>query len=167
MEQFQTVSSIGPVDEYITEPLLDSNAPKSPPARNHSFDRIFLRRLGQLLRLLFKGTGGSIFQTSIILPYTVFLLLSCGVEVLIWFVGLIPSRFYAVLVSVDVAGYWKLVPQCLLLVLSVALVSSLNVIPFKSILRAFEMNNLEIIHDRARVFKRLQAAFLLLRSEKF
>ncbi|KAM3588877.1 hypothetical protein VKS41_001309 [Umbelopsis sp. WA50703] len=121
MEQFQTVSSTTPLNGYSPEPIVDHAALQPTAASNHSFDRQFLRRLGRLLRLLFKGTGRSVFETSIIVPYTIFLLLSCGIEVLVWFVGLIPSRFYGVLVSLDVAGYWKLVPQALLLVLSVAL----------------------------------------------
>lgn len=124
MEQFQTDSSTSPLNGYTSEPTVDHTSLQPAAASNHSFDRQFLRRLGRLLRLLFKGTGSSVFKTSIVVPYTLFLLLSCGIEVLVWFVGLIPSRFYAVLVSLDVAGYWKLVPQALLLVLSVALVSS-------------------------------------------
>ncbi|KAJ2960778.1 hypothetical protein NQZ79_g3939 [Umbelopsis isabellina] len=125
MEQFQTDSSTSPLNGYASEPTVD-HAPLQSTASNHSFDRQFVRRLGRLLRLLFKGTGGSVFKTSIVVPYTLFLLLSCGIEVLVWFVGLIPSRFYAVLVSLDVAGYWKLVPQALLLVLSVALGKALQ-----------------------------------------
>lgn len=126
MEQFQTASSTSPIDDYMSEPLLDRQAhqpaAQRPQEKSHSFDRLFLKRLGRLLRLLFKGTDGSIFKSSILLPYSIFLLLSCGVEVIVWFVGLIPSRFYAVLGSLDVEGYWKVLFQSLGFVFLVAVV---------------------------------------------
>jgi ATP-binding cassette subfamily D (ALD) protein 4 len=127
MEQLQTSSSASPLDDYMVEPLVERNAQQAPPLEpTHSFDRVFVQRLARLLRLLFKGTDGSVLKTSIVIPYTLFLLLSCGVEVFVWFVGLIPSRFYSVLVSVDVEGYWKVTSQSLLLVLLVAVVSYIH-----------------------------------------
>jgi len=127
MEQLQTSSSASPLDDYMVEPLVERNAQQAPPLEpTHSFDRVFVQRLARLLRLLFKGTDGSVLKTSIVIPYTLFLLLSCGVEVFVWFVGLIPSRFYSVLVSVDVEGYWKVTSQSLLLVLLVAVGKSLQ-----------------------------------------
>jgi hypothetical protein len=166
MEQFQTASSTSPLDDYMAEPLLERNSQNvSPPERKHSFDRLFLQRLGRLLRLLFKGTHGSIFKTSIIIPYLMFLLLSCGVEVFIWFVGLIPSRFYAVLVSLDVEGYWKLVPQCLLLVLLVAVVSFMKLLAV--VVYDWEVKKATHSYNiRAKVFKGLQAAYLPFESEE-
>jgi ATP-binding cassette subfamily D (ALD) protein 4 len=126
MEQFQTASSTSPIDDYMSDPLLERQAlhpsAPSPQEATRSFDRLFLKRLGRLLRLLFKGTDSSILRTSILIPYSIFLLLSCAVEVIVWFVGLIPSRFYSVLVSLDVEGYWKVLIQSLGLVLLVAVV---------------------------------------------
>ncbi|GAB5587831.1 hypothetical protein Unana1_02731 [Umbelopsis nana] len=81
MEQFQTSSFASPLDDYMVEPLVERNAQQAPPLEpTHSFDRVFVQRLARLLRLLFKGTDGSVLKTSIVIPYTLFLLLSCGVE---------------------------------------------------------------------------------------
>ncbi|KAI9287373.1 ABC transporter transmembrane region 2-domain-containing protein [Umbelopsis sp. AD052] len=148
MEQFQTASSTSPIDDYMSDPLLDRQAhPPAPQEKSHSFDRLFLKRLGRLLRLLFKGTDGSILKSSILLPYSIFLLLSCAVEVIVWFVGLIPSRFYAVLGSLDVEGYWKVLFQSLGFVFLVAVGKSLQT--FSSKVLALQIRRILTEHIQA------------------
>jgi ATP-binding cassette subfamily D (ALD) protein 4 len=112
-------------------PLNLSGTPSTPPT--YRFDRLFLRRLGRLLRLLFRSTPGvapfytlhkDARQQSIFWLYMVFFFLSCGSEWLIYYVGLIPSRFYGLLMARDQAGFLLFMAPCLLLIFGVAAVST-------------------------------------------
>lgn len=98
----------------------------------YSFDRVFLQRLGRLLRILFQSSGHDRFwstskrarQSSVFWLYVVFVTVSCGNEVLYYYVGLLPSRFYGLLSSQDLPGFSAFILPCLVLVFGAAAVCS-------------------------------------------
>lgn len=96
----------------------------------YSFDRVFLQRLGRLLRILFQSarhdrywsTSRQARQNSLFWLYIIFVALSCGNEVLYYYVGLLPSRFYGLLSSQDLPGFSAFILPCLVLVFGAAAV---------------------------------------------
>jgi ATP-binding cassette subfamily D (ALD) protein 4 len=105
---------------------------QSPNAKTtYSFDGTFLKRFSRLLRVLFHApnslyrlgsTSKEARKGSLFWLYVGFVGLGLGYEVLVYYVGLIPSRFYGILTSRDIAGFSKFVFPCLLLVFATATV---------------------------------------------
>ncbi|KAI9257172.1 ATP-binding cassette sub-family D member 4-like protein [Phascolomyces articulosus] len=101
---------------------------------HYSFDRVFLNRLYRLLQVLFRSTSNQdrfysltpkARQHSLFWLYIVFVALSCGTEVLYYYVGLMPSRFYGVLSSKDFPGFMQFIIPCMVLVFGAAAGKSL------------------------------------------
>ncbi|KAI8098532.1 ATP-binding cassette sub-family D member 4 [Halteromyces radiatus] len=94
----------------------------------YRFDRLFLQRFYRLLRLLFQSSPGTPWfamgkdarQHSVFWLYMTFLFLACGSEWLVYYVGLIPSRFYTILTAKDRTGFLTFIFPCLLLILGIA-----------------------------------------------
>ncbi|CAO3587686.1 unnamed protein product [Absidia cylindrospora] len=59
-------------------------------------------------------------QNSVFWLYLIFLGLACGTEWLVYYVGLIPSRFYTLLSAKDQGGFLAFMVPCLLLIFGVA-----------------------------------------------
>ncbi|KAI8145713.1 ATP-binding cassette sub-family D member 4-like protein [Fennellomyces sp. T-0311] len=105
-----------------------------PNESHYSFDRVFLKRLHRLLQVLFRSTSNQdrfyswtpkARQNSLFWLYIAFVALSCGTEVLYYYVGLIPSRFYGILSSSDFAAFTRFLVPCFLLVFGTAAGKSL------------------------------------------
>ena len=117
------------------EPILHSDEEQNEPKKiNYSFDRIFLNRFRRILQILFNTNGiNKVWSTSkearnhsTFWLYIAFVSLSVGYEFLVYFVGMIPSHFYAILTTRDKAGFWSYILPCLLLVFGVAAVSKIR-----------------------------------------
>jgi ATP-binding cassette subfamily D (ALD) protein 4 len=52
-----------------------------------------------------------------------FISLGVGYEIIVYFVGMIPSKFYSILTSKDIVGFSEYILPCLLLVFGTATVS--------------------------------------------
>jgi ATP-binding cassette subfamily D (ALD) protein 4 len=117
------------------EPILNNNdehiEENKPNKAHYSFDGIFLRRFFRLLKILFKSsksikiwsTSKESRKNSLFWLYMTFIGLGISYEVLVYFVGMIPSQFYAILTSRDIIGFSKYILPCLLLVFATATVS--------------------------------------------
>lgn len=100
----------------------------------YSFDSIFFKRFSRLLGILFKSsnlykpwsTKKEARRHSLFWLYITFITLGVSYEVLVYFVGMIPSQFYSILTSRDTIGFSKYILPCLLLVFSTATVSWLQ-----------------------------------------
>lgn len=104
---------------------------KTTKQATYSFDRVFFKRLRRLLKVLFHtdplysvwSTKKEARKHSIFWLYMTFVTLGIAYEVIVYFVGMIPSQFYSILTSKDVIGFSKYIIPCLLLVFSAATVS--------------------------------------------
>lgn len=113
-----------------SEPMLDLAPESTSQQPFYSFDRVFLRRLARIFHILFPSSpheqiwsfSPKIRQRSLFWLYITFIALSCGCEILYYYTGLLPSRFYAVLSSSDLQGFIRFILPCLLLVFGTAAV---------------------------------------------
>ncbi|CEP12827.1 hypothetical protein [Parasitella parasitica] len=80
-----------------------------------------------------------------------FITLGIGYEVVVYFVGMIPSRFYSILTSRDIVGFSKYILPCLLLVFSAAACKSF--LNFMGGLFALKARKLLTIHFQDRYIK--------------
>ncbi|KAI9310082.1 ATP-binding cassette sub-family D member 4 [Dichotomocladium elegans] len=100
---------------------------------SYSFDRVFLRRLERLIFVLFPSSrddrcwslSPKIRENSLFWLYIMFIALSCGTEIVYYYVGLLPSRFYGILSSSDFPAFVRFLFPCLLLVFGAAAGKSL------------------------------------------
>lgn len=121
------------ISDSLDEPLLeDPSKPITRPlsSSQYKFDRLFLKRFHRLLRILFNTNRLRAWSTtkearkhSVFWLYITFVFIGIGYEIIVYFVGLIPSNFYTILTSRDLAGFIRYIPTCLLLVFAVATVS--------------------------------------------
>lgn len=113
-----------------SEPMLELAPESTSQQPFYSFDRVFLRRLARIFHILFPSSpheqiwslSPKIRQRSLFWLYITFIALSCGCEILYYYTGLLPSRFYAVLSSSDLQGFIRFILPCLLLVFGTAAV---------------------------------------------
>lgn len=113
------------------DPIFASDEEGQTKKPNYSFDRVFVKRFFRLLKVLFNSKGlNKVWSTSkearknsLFWLYMTFIGLGIGYEILVYFVGMIPSRFYAILTSRDSIGFSKYIIPCLLLVFGTATVS--------------------------------------------
>lgn len=115
------------------EPILNSDEELQHESKkpNYSFDRVFLNRFFRLLKVLFNSKGlNKVWSTSkearknsIFWLYMTFVSLSILYQVVVYFVGMIPSSFYGILTSKDFIGFRNYILPCLFLVFSAATVS--------------------------------------------
>ncbi|KAG0174825.1 ATP-binding cassette sub- D member 4 [Apophysomyces sp. BC1015] len=131
-ERLGSTSSLDPILE-LSAPQQQEH-PSPPPAlasEVYSFDYVFVKRAYRLIRLLFRPSrrfwlaSKDVRQGSLFWLYVTFVCLSCLKEILVYFVGLIPSRFFALLTSKDSAGFLHFLFPCLLLVFGTAAGNSL------------------------------------------
>ncbi|KAJ8651536.1 hypothetical protein O0I10_012900 [Lichtheimia ornata] len=116
-----------------SEPMLELAPESTSQQPFYSFDRVFLRRLARIFHILFPSSpheqiwslSPKIRQRSLFWLYITFIALSCGCEILYYYTGLLPSRFYAVLSSSDLQGFIRFILPCLLLVFGTAAGKSL------------------------------------------
>ncbi|KAI9305110.1 ATP-binding cassette sub-family D member 4-like protein [Cunninghamella echinulata] len=95
---------------------------------SYRLDRVFLRRFTRILRLLFRSTPNATWftttkegrQQNIFWLYISFFLLACGTEIIVYYVGLIPSRFYSILTAKDQSAFLQFMIPCFLLIFAVA-----------------------------------------------
>lgn len=151
-------NSFSSLDQHETilsqEEHIEENKPKKA---NYNFDSIFLRRFFRLLKVLFKSkkstkvwsTSKENRKNSLFWLYMTFVAMAISYEVLVYFVGMIPSQFYAILTSRDMIGFSKYILPCLLLVFATATVSS-----FSCFLNLFYINPLieYLCAHRAKVY---------------
>ncbi|OZJ03282.1 hypothetical protein BZG36_03745 [Bifiguratus adelaidae] len=94
--------------------------------RHPKLDRNFLRRLKTILRILF-GRPTIWFlhrnerRNSVLFLYLLLIGAACFNEVLFYYVGLTPSKFYSVLVERDTTGFWNLLLPAFMLLISAGL----------------------------------------------
>ncbi|CAG8565186.1 12629_t:CDS:10 [Acaulospora morrowiae] len=67
-----------------------------------SFDRLFCRRFLRILRILFSPVNPN---GNLILIWTLFITMSLSKEIAVYYAGIIPSKFYKVLVGQDLEGF--------------------------------------------------------------
>ncbi|KAI8367703.1 ATP-binding cassette sub-family D member 4-like protein [Radiomyces spectabilis] len=145
-----------------TDPSIDLDAhARTSHNTSYSFDYLFLKRFWRLLRLLFKPTSlaphafwspkKEARQNSLFWLYVIFVALSCGNEVLVYFVGLIPSRFYTILTNKDLSGFTQFTVPCLLLVFGASAGKSL--VTFMGGLFALKARRLLTEHVQARYIR--------------
>ncbi|KAI8997294.1 ATP-binding cassette sub-family D member 4-like protein [Pilobolus umbonatus] len=118
-------------------PMLDDIEPQSEDKKkpSYSFDRLFLSRFCHLLRILFHPANNTIHRpwasskearkTSLFWLYITFIAIGVSYEILVYFVGLIPSQFYSILTSKDLNAFARFILPCLLTVFAVAVIKSL------------------------------------------
>ncbi|KAF0312783.1 ATP-binding cassette sub-family D member 4 [Amphibalanus amphitrite] len=99
----------------------DSDGPE-PASRRYGLDATFCRRARVLLGVMFPSCGA----------YTVFLLMAlmvaCGAEqYVVYWVGIIPSRYYQVLGDKDLDAFGVLTSECLGLVLVISFVKGTRI----------------------------------------
>ncbi|KAI7860777.1 ATP-binding cassette sub-family D member 4 [Circinella umbellata] len=125
--------------EEEQEPMIDLTSQQQSSSTqkkksHYSFDRVFLKRLYRLLQVLFRSTSNQdrfyslslkARQNSIFWLYIAFITVSCGTEILYYYVGLMPSRFYGVLSSKDFPGFTRFIIPCIILVFGAAAGKSL------------------------------------------
>ncbi|KAI8074129.1 ABC transporter transmembrane region 2-domain-containing protein [Gongronella butleri] len=85
-----------------------------------------VRLLGCLCQAPWYSLDAASRQHTVVWNYLLYMLLACGTEVLIYFVGLIPSRFYAILNAKDINEFRAYVIPCFLLVFGVAAAKALG-----------------------------------------
>lgn len=100
-------------DSFV-EPLIREE--KKEKKNQYRFDRLFIKRLSGLLKILFD-------TNKVRLLYVTLICFAIGYEVLVYFVGLIPSHFYSILIARDLSGFIRYTIPCLLLVFTTATVS--------------------------------------------
>ncbi|ORY94202.1 ABC transporter transmembrane region 2-domain-containing protein [Syncephalastrum racemosum] len=113
--------------------MIDLSPSDASPSHAYSFDRVFLNRFRRLIRILFQSPSGEpvwsfspkVRQANVFWLYLTFVALSCGNEILYYYVGMMPSRFYALLSTKDSAGFTRFILPCLLLVFGAAAGKSL------------------------------------------
>ncbi|KAI7902855.1 ATP-binding cassette sub-family D member 4 [Cokeromyces recurvatus] len=93
--------------------------------QDYRFDRLFFKRLHRLLKILFDTKATTTRRKSLLWLYIVFVVTAIGYEVLVYYVGLMPSRFYTILTSRDAIEFSKYILPCLILVFSTATCKSL------------------------------------------
>lgn len=136
-ERLNSFSSNEPIlnDQDDIEDQLHQNE-KATDKSTYSFDSIFFKRFSRLLGILFKSSNlykpwsakKEARRHSLFWLYITFIALGISYEVLVYFVGMIPSKFYSILTSRDTIGFSKFILPCLLLVFSTATVSQLQLI---------------------------------------
>ena len=121
-----------PMIDLTSQPQHDASSTHKQKKSHYSFDRVFLKRLYRLLQVLFRSTSNQdrfyslspkARQHSIFWLYIAFIAISCGTEILYYYVGLMPSRFYGVLSSKDFPGFTRFILPCIILVFGAAAVS--------------------------------------------
>ncbi|KAG1238930.1 hypothetical protein G6F67_000028 [Rhizopus microsporus] len=149
------------ISDSLDEPLLeDPSKPITRPlsSSQYRFDRLFLKRFHRLLRILFNTNRLRAWSTtkearkhSVFWLYITFVFIGIGYEIIVYFVGLIPSNFYTILTSRDLAGFIRYIPTCLLLVFAVAACKSL--LKFMGELFAIKTRRLLTVHLQHRYIK--------------
>ncbi|CEG76689.1 hypothetical protein RMATCC62417_11549 [Rhizopus microsporus] len=149
------------ISDSLDEPLLeDPSKPITRPlsSSQYRFDRLFLKRFHRLLRILFNtkrlrawSTTKEARKHSVFWLYITFVCIGIGYEIIVYFVGLIPSNFYTILTSRDLAGFIRYIPTCLLLVFAVATCKSL--LKFMGELFAIKTRRLLTVHLQHRYIK--------------
>ncbi|XP_071963520.1 lysosomal cobalamin transporter ABCD4-like [Antedon mediterranea] len=89
------------------------------PQQKYTFDLLSWRRFCAILRILFPSLLSSISALFLLL-----LVSAVGEQIFIYFVGLIPSKFYYVLGYQDLAGFLQETWKALLLIICIALAKS-------------------------------------------
>ncbi|KAI9248694.1 ATP-binding cassette sub-family D member 4-like protein [Helicostylum pulchrum] len=143
------------------EPILNSDEELQHESKkpDYSFDRVFLNRFFRLLKVLFNSKGlNKVWSTSkearknsIFWLYMTFVSLSIIYQVVVYFVGMIPSSFYAILTSKDIIGFRNYILPCLFLVFSAATCKSL--LNFMGGLFALKARRLLTVHLQDRYIK--------------
>lgn len=133
-ERLNSFSSNDPIfnqqEDDIEEQIHQQNE-KAGDSSTYSFDSVFFKRFARLLGILFKSsrfhkpwsTKKEARKHSLFWLYITFITLGVSYEVLVYFVGMVPSQFYSILTSRDTIGFSKYILPCLLLVFSTATVS--------------------------------------------
>ncbi|KAI9005801.1 ATP-binding cassette sub-family D member 4 [Phycomyces nitens] len=154
------------------DPLIELTSHDPEPPRTYSLDYLFLKRLGRLLRLLFRPPGNThrfwspnreTRQKSIFWLYCTFIMASCGKEVLVYFVGLMPSRFYGILTSKDLPGFMAYMVPCFFLVFGISI--SMSILDFIGGLFALKVRRLLTDHLQDRYVKPKAMYTLVLNHE--
>lgn len=119
------------------EPILNSNDEeyqKDMKKPSYSFDRVFVNRFFRLLKVLFTSKGiNKVWSTSkearknsLFWLYITFVTLGIGYQIVVYYVGMIPSHFYSILTSKDSVGFRNYILPCLFMVFSAATVSKIK-----------------------------------------
>ncbi|OAD65219.1 hypothetical protein PHYBLDRAFT_189609 [Phycomyces blakesleeanus NRRL 1555(-)] len=154
------------------DPLIELTSHDPQPTRTYSLDYIFVKRFFRLVRLLFRPPGNTYRfwsthreaqQKSIFWLYCTFIFGSCGKEVLVYFVGLMPSRFYSLLTSKDLTGFIAYMFPCFFLVFGIAI--SLSILNFMGGLLALKVRRLLTEHLQDRYVKPKAMYTLVLNHE--
>ncbi|CAO3629097.1 unnamed protein product [Mucor fragilis] len=174
-ERLNSFSSNDPIfnqpEDDIEEQTHQQNE-KTVDTATYSFDSVFFKRFARLLGILFKSsrlytpwsTKKEARKHSLFWLYITFITLGVSYEVLVYFVGMIPSRFYAILTSRDTIGFSKYILPCLLLVFSTATCKSL--LNFMGGLFALKARKLLTIHLQNKYIKPKSMYTLVMNHEK-
>ncbi|KAL7319957.1 hypothetical protein PS15m_003032 [Mucor circinelloides] len=174
-ERLNSFSSNDPIfnqqEDDIEEQTHQQNE-KTVDKSTYSFDSVFFKRFSRLLGILFKSsrlytpwsTKKEARKHSIFWLYVTFITLGVSYEVLVYFVGMIPSQFYSILTSRDTVGFSKYILPCLLLVFSTATCKSL--LNFMGGLFALKARRLLTIHLQNKYIKPKSMYTLVMNHEK-
>ncbi|OAD03035.1 hypothetical protein MUCCIDRAFT_178464 [Mucor lusitanicus CBS 277.49] len=162
-ERLNSFSSNDPIfnqqEDDIEEQIHQQNE-KAGDSSTYSFDSVFFKRFARLLGILFKSTR----KHSLFWLYITFITLGVSYEVLVYFVGMVPSQFYSILTSRDTIGFSKYILPCLLLVFSTATCKSL--LNFMGGLFALKARKLLTIHLQNKYIKPKSMYTLVMNHEK-
>ncbi|KAI8987578.1 ATP-binding cassette sub-family D member 4 [Mycotypha africana] len=144
---------------------IEQNNSQQP--KNYKFDMLFFSRLFSVLKILFKSnaiypcwsTKKKARQNSLFWLYILFVTLAVLYEILVYFVGMIPSQFYTILTTKDKAKFGTFIIPCLLLVFVIAICKSL--LNFMGGLFALKARELLTIHIQNQ-YLRSKAMYTLL-----
>lgn len=174
-ERLNSFSSNDPIfnqeEDDIEEQIHQQNE-KTVDSATYSFDSVFFKRFARLLGILFKSsrlytpwsTKKEARKHSLFWLYITFITLGVSYEVLVYFVGMIPSQFYSILTSRDTIGFSKYILPCLLLVFSTATCKSL--LNFMGGLFALKARKLLTIHLQNKYIKPKSMYTLVMNHEK-
>ncbi|CAO0791458.1 unnamed protein product [Mucor circinelloides] len=175
-ERLNSFSSNDPIfnqqeEDDIEEQIHQQNE-KTVDKSTYSFDSVFFKRFSRLLGILFKSsrlytpwsTKKEARRHSLFWLYVTFITLGVSYEVLVYFVGMIPSQFYSILTSRDTVGFSKYILPCLFLVFSTATCKSL--LNFMGGLFALKARRLLTIHLQNKYIKPKSMYTLVMNHEK-
>ncbi|KAL9548323.1 hypothetical protein MBANPS3_005729 [Mucor bainieri] len=174
-ERLNSFSSNDPIFNQQEDDIEEQNQQQNEKTVNsstYSFDSVFFKRFARLLGILFKSsrlytpwsTKKEARKHSLFWLYITFITLGVSYEVLVYFVGMIPSQFYSILTSRDTIGFSKYILPCLLLVFSTATCKSL--LNFMGGLFALKARKLLTIHLQNKYIKPKSMYTLVMNHEK-
>ncbi|KAI8371217.1 ATP-binding cassette sub-family D member 4 [Choanephora cucurbitarum] len=116
--------------EFDGIPLVEPLVGDKPKKHEYKLDRVFFHRLNRLIRILLNSPhklwsiDRQDRKKSIFWLYTFFLMTNLTQEYLVTFVSVIPSHFFTILTSKDLAGFLKYIVPSMLIVLATSVLKS-------------------------------------------